>query len=99
MTSNKMYELKIYNKVIDNLIYRNRQHKAINKELQNLNFYQIQCCEELPSRKKVIEYKQVFKVKYKPNTTLEKYKVWLVAQDFSQVLKKDFTKIFISTNR
>lgn len=39
----------------------------------------------------------MFKVKYKPDRTIEKYIAWLVIQGFSQVLEVDFTKTFGST--
>lgn len=32
-TSSKIYELKTYNKIIDNLIYKNKWRKVINKKL------------------------------------------------------------------
>lgn len=36
-TSSKMYKPKTYNKVIDNLIHKNRWHETIDKKLSNLN--------------------------------------------------------------
>lgn len=36
-TDNKMHELKTYNETINNPIYQNRQCKAIDKKLQNLD--------------------------------------------------------------
>lgn len=38
--SNKVHELKTYNKSVNNLIGRNKWQKAINKELRNLDTYQ-----------------------------------------------------------
>lgn len=38
--NSKVYELKTYNKTIDNLIHGNKQRKAINKKLWNQDFYQ-----------------------------------------------------------
>lgn len=35
----KIYKYKTYNKIINNLIYKNRWCKTINKELQNFKTY------------------------------------------------------------
>lgn len=39
ITNCKVYKRKTYNKTINDLIYRNKWHKAINKELWNLETY------------------------------------------------------------
>ena len=94
-TSNKVYEPKTYDKAINNLIHGNRRYEVIDKELWNLDSYQTWCYKKLPSGKKMIGYKWVFKVKYKSNKTIKRYKTRLVAQRFSQIPKVDFTEIFI----
>lgn len=54
---------------------------------------------ELFSRRKAIRYKWIFKVKYKPNKEIKRYKARLVKQDFSQVSKVNFTETFVLTIR
>lgn len=48
---------------------------------------------------KAIGCKWVFKVKYNPNGSIERYKARLVAQGFSQVHEIDYTKTFAPTIR
>lgn len=40
-TSDKVYDFKTYDKAINNLIYKNRQRKIIDKKLWNLDLHQI----------------------------------------------------------
>lgn len=40
-TSSKVHKPKTYNEVINNPIHGNRWYKAIHKNLENLNFYQV----------------------------------------------------------
>lgn len=98
-TSNKVHKCKTYDKAIDDLIYRIRWCKAINKKFWNLDPHQVWCYKKLSFRKKAIGYKQVLRVKYKSNKIIERYKVRLVAQGFSQVFRVDFTKTFAPTIR
>lgn len=98
-TNSKVHEPKTYNEAIDNLIHGNQWREAIDKELWNLDSYQILCYKELLSGKKTIKYKWIFKVKYKPNRIIERYKAQLVAQRFSQVFGVDFTETFAPTIR
>ena len=46
---------------------------------------------------KVIECKWVFKIKNNKNEQVMRYKVRLIAQDFSQVYRVNFTEMFTST--
>ena len=46
----------------------------------------------LPLDHKVIGCKWVFKVKLKPDGSLERYKAWLVAKGFQQTLGLDILK-------
>ena len=49
---------------------------------------------ELPARRKFIGSKWVFKKKTNAKGKVEKYKAWLVAKGYSQVLGIDFGDIF-----
>ena len=69
------------------------------KELWNLDSHQACCYKGLPSGRKTIRCKWVFRVKYKSDKIIKRYKAWLVAQRFSQVPKMDFTEIFAATIR
>ena len=48
----------------------------------------------LPSGEKPIGYKWIFKRKYLSNSSIEKYKAWLVAKGFSQKQNVDFFHTF-----
>lgn len=98
-TSSKMHKPKTYNEAIDNSIYGNWCHETIDEELWNFGSHQAWCYKKLLLERKAIRCKWVFKIKYKPNRKIERYKARLIAQRFSQVLKVDFTKIFAPTIR
>lgn len=57
MIDSKVYELMIYDEIINNLFYENRQRKANNEEFWNLDKYQTQTYKTLSLNKKVIRYK------------------------------------------
>lgn len=65
--NSKIYKPKLYNEAISNPIHGYYQKKAIKKELQNLESHLTQEYKKLPLKKKLIELKWVFKVKYHPN--------------------------------
>jgi hypothetical protein len=48
----------------------------------------------LPSGHKPITCKWIFKIKYKANGTIQKYKVCFIASSFTQVLGVDFGETF-----
>lgn len=54
---------------------------------------------EIPSGRKPISCKWVFKIKYNPNGTIDKYKARLVARGFTQVEGIDFQETFAPTLR
>lgn len=82
-TNSKVHGPKTYNETIDNRIHRNRWHQAIDEELWNLDSHQAWCYKKLPFGRKAIACKWVFKVKYKLDRIIERYKTWLVALEFS----------------
>lgn len=98
-SSSKIYDPKTYDETIHNLIYGNRWCKVIGKKLWNLDSYSVWCYKEWSFEKKTIRFKWVFKVKYKLDRMIERYKVRLVAQGFFQVPWVDFTKTFTSITR
>ena len=93
-TSSKVREPKIYDEAINNPVYRNRWRETIDKELWNLDSHQTWIYTLLPVGQKTIGCKWVFKVKYHPDGSIERYKARLLAQGFSQVHRIDYTKIF-----
>ena len=48
----------------------------------------------LPSRKKSVDCKYVFEIKFKPNGDVDKHKVRMVAQGFLQQEGVDYNEIF-----
>ena len=93
-TNSKMREPKTYDEAINNPVHRNRWREAIDEEFWNLNSYQTWNYTFLPARQKAISCKWVFKFKYHPDGSIERYKTKLVAQGFSQVHGIDYTEIF-----
>ena len=94
-TGSKVQESKTYNKVISNPIHENRWWEAIDKELWNLDLHQTWSYSILLSKQKAISCMWIFKVKYHPDGSIERYKACLVAQGFFRVHGFDYTKIFI----
>lgn len=60
------------------------------KEIEALESNGRWTLETLPPGKNTIDSKWVYKIKYKPNVEIERYKVWLVARRFTQVEGEDF---------
>lgn len=69
------------------------------QKLWNLDTHQMWCYTPFPSDQKAIVCKSVFKVKYKSDDFIEKYKARLIAQGFSQVYRLNYMKIFAPTIR
>ena len=67
---------------------------AIQEELKSLEAFNTFEIVDLPSGKKPVGCKYVFKTKYKPNGEIEKYKVRLVAQGFLQQEGVDYNEVF-----
>ena len=49
---------------------------------------------DLPSGKKLVGCKYVYKTKFKPNREIDKYKVRMVAQGFLQQEGADYNEVF-----
>ena len=82
-TSSKVQEPKTYDEAINDPIHGNRWRKAIDEKLWNLDLHQTWTYTLLPTGKKEISCKWVFKVKYYLDGSIERYKVRLVVQGFS----------------
>lgn len=76
---NKVYKLKTYEKVVNNPIYNKKCKDSVDKELFNLELYNMWEFKEMPSNQKVIRLKLVFKVKYLLNGSIPCFKARLIA--------------------
>ena len=72
---------------------------AIPKQLHDLIAVGTWVLVDLPLSRKPITYKWVFKVKYNPDGTVDKFKARLVARGFSQIANIDFHETFTPTMR
>lgn len=68
--------------------------EAMEREVEALEQNGTWTLEEVPRGKNVIDSKWVFKVKYKPNGDLDKYKARLVARGFTQEEGVDYHETF-----
>ena len=68
--------------------------EAIQSELKSLAAFDTFDVVTLPPGKKPVGCKYVFKIKYKPDGSVEKYKVTLVAQGFLQQEGVDYNEVF-----
>ncbi|KAK9929256.1 hypothetical protein M0R45_026360 [Rubus argutus] len=75
-------------------ILDSRWKEAMNKEIQALQDNGTWSLVSLPSHKKPIGCKWVYKIKYNPNGTVERYKARLVAKGYSQVAGIDYRETF-----
>ena len=71
-----------------------RWEDAMTIELATLETNEIWEVIDLPPRKKAINSKWYYTVKYKPNGTIDKYKAMFLVQGFTQVKDKECTHTF-----
>lgn len=71
-----------------------KQEKAMRKELQALSKNNTSSIVPLPRGKKVIGSKQVYKIKYKPDRSIEPFKTWWVAKRYNQIHGLDYNETF-----
>ena len=64
---------------------------AMDKEIEVLEVNDTWTLTPLPPGKSTIGYKWVYRVKYLPNGTIERYKARLVAKDFTQKHGLDYS--------
>ena len=67
---------------------------AINKEIEALEVNDTWTLTPLPPGKSAIGYKWVYRVKYLPDGTIERYKARLIAKGFTQKLGLDYSETF-----
>ena len=72
----------------------NKWEAAIQDELKSLAAFETFEVVDLPPSKRPVGCKYVFKIKYKPDGTIDKYKVRLVAQGFLQQEGIDYNEVF-----
>ncbi|KAM0058456.1 putative RNA-directed DNA polymerase [Helianthus debilis subsp. tardiflorus] len=68
--------------------------EAMQREIQALEKNNTWTIESLPEGKRAIDSKWVYKIKYKPNGEVERYKARLVARGFTQIEGEDFHDTF-----
>jgi hypothetical protein len=78
---------------------RPEREKAMETEHESLMKNQTWDLIILPPWKKPIGCKWVYKVKYKVDGTLDKYKAWLVVKGFSQQEGIDYEETFATTTK
>lgn len=78
-TSSKVHEPATYEEAISDPIHARQWKKAIEEEIQNLEDHQTWEYDHLPSDRKAVGSKWVFKVKYAPDGSIARYKARLVA--------------------
>ena len=71
-----------------------RWQEAMKKELEALEQNHTWTLEQLPTGKKAIGSKWVYKIKYHSDGTIEQYKAHLVAKGYTQVEGLDYTETF-----
>ena len=73
---------------------RNEWHTAMEKEMESILSNNVWDLVELPSGKRLVGNKWVFKRKLKPDGSVERYKARLVAQGFTQKQGQDYDETF-----
>lgn len=96
-TSSKVRESKTYDKAINDFIYMNKQHKVVHEELLNFDIHQTWYHTTLSKNRRVIDCKQIFRIKYSSNGFIKRYKIRLMVQNFFQIYEIDNIKILVIT--
>lgn len=74
-------EPKSFTQVVKHTYWR----EAMSKEISSLEAYHTWTLQILPPGKRAIDSKWVYKVKYKPDRSIERYKARLVAKGYTQI--------------
>ncbi|KAF2325205.1 hypothetical protein GH714_025262 [Hevea brasiliensis] len=73
--------------------------EAMRKELQALEDNGMWEIADLPSHKRAIDSKLIYKLKYKPDGSVKRYKAWLVTKGYNQLPGLDYTASFSSVTK
>lgn len=98
-SSSNIHEPASYEEAISDPKHGRQWRDAVEEELHNLESHHTWEFEELPSGRKPIGSKWVFKVKYNPDGSVTRFKAQLVDQGFSQVPGIDYVESFAPTVR
>jgi len=90
MSSIHIEKLHSYKLMIKNLIYERQWCEIIENKLLNLWLYFMWFIESLLQKRKSVECKWIFKMKYDEKEQVTKFKVRLVIQNFSQIYRVNY---------
>lgn len=77
--------------------YKQQWESAMLEEIESLLRNETWTLEPLPSATSTVQNKWVFRVKHKPDGTLDRFKARLVAKGFSQVYGTGYFETFAPT--
>lgn len=63
-------------------------------EIASLEKYQTWTSVDLSPRKRAIDYKWIYRIRYKADRSIYKYKAWLVAKGYTQVKDLNYHETF-----
>jgi Reverse transcriptase (RNA-dependent DNA polymerase) len=92
------FEPKTYKEAV-NCAEKDQWTKAMEKELKSIEANQTWTLVDVPSNRKIIGSKWVFKLKCDENGNVVKYKARVVAQGFTQVYGQDYDEVFAPAAR
>lgn len=76
-----------------------RWKDAINEERKALNKNQTWDISNLPIGKHLVGCEWVFTIKYKADGTMERYKAWFVAKEYTQIFGVDYGETFTQVEK